>query len=176
VFAGMRSFALRLPDSSTEASDAARRLLTCNRHIFIPPVIPEKKTEQQTNEKSPGRRKDGAGGPVDRRKTGACLRDHTASIEGSEDTFKVYMANTFKAPHVVPPPPQGAHMDTKMQFLHYQLDRIGQKTEVLNGLLLLGSGAQERFEGGAHTLIYPFITLFFPYACSPSGLKEVLRP
>jgi hypothetical protein len=161
VFSGMRSFALRLPDSSSEASDAARRLLTCNRHIFIPPVIPENKTEKQTSEQSPGRRKHGAGDPVDRRKPGSCLRGgNQTSIEGSEDTFKVYMANTFKAPHVVPPPPQGANMDTKMQFLHYQLDRIGQKAEVLNGLLLLGSGAQERFEGGAHTLIYPLLLPF----------------
>jgi hypothetical protein len=42
-------------------------------------------------------------------------------------------------------PAADATMDTKMTFLHYQLDQIGTKKDILDGLQLLG----QRYQGGA---------------------------
>lgn len=35
-----------------------------------------------------------------------------------------------------------------MDFLHQQLDSLGVETPILNGLVLLGNGIKERFQGG----------------------------
>lgn len=46
------------------------------------------------------------------------------------------------------PPAKGAGVKDVIEFVKYQLDRIGQDTEILDGLLLLGAGRTERLEGG----------------------------
>ena len=48
----------------------------------------------------------------------------------------------------VPKPPPDADIDTRMEYLHYQLDCIGTDQEVLRGLKLLGAGRLERLQGG----------------------------
>ena len=47
------------------------------------------------------------------------------------------------------PPAEAASVDERIDFLHQQLDSIGGDADVLNGLVLLGSGTHERLQGGA---------------------------
>ena len=48
------------------------------------------------------------------------------------------------------PPAADAEADEKMDFIHEQLDSLGQETPVLNGLVLLGNGENDRIQGGMH--------------------------
>ena len=53
----------------------------------------------------------------------------------------------------VPKPPPDADIDTRMEYLHYQLDCIGTDRGVLRGLKLLGAGRLERLQGGASDVV-----------------------
>lgn len=52
-------------------------------------------------------------------------------------------------------PGEGAHVDTRMEFLNWQLDSIGIGTPLLRGLLLLGGSQHERIQGGAYLMYVP---------------------
>lgn len=54
----------------------------------------------------------------------------------------------FSTLRTVAPPPQNCSVKETMEFVKYQLNRIGMETEILDGLLLLGAGRTERLEGG----------------------------
>lgn len=60
------------------------------------------------------------------------------------DTFDI--SRTRAA--LLPPPAGNATVDEKMDFLHQQLDGIGTEMIILNGLVLLGHGDNERLQGG----------------------------
>lgn len=60
---------------------------------------------------------------------------------------------------VMPQPDEDAPIDEKMDFLHQQLDSIGLERPVLNGLVLLGNGDNERLQGGLLPSIYLFTSL-----------------
>ena len=47
------------------------------------------------------------------------------------------------------PPSDGAPVEQKKDFVHYQLDLIGTETSLLGGLHQLGDGCHERLQGGA---------------------------
>jgi hypothetical protein len=50
---------------------------------------------------------------------------------------------------LLPPPPTNASKSSLVDFLHRQLDTFGTGAEIMPGLLLLGSGDDERLRGGA---------------------------
>ena len=76
---------------------------------------------------------------------------HSATMNAddacTDDTVEEYM-QSGGLQTVVKPPSSVADIDTKMHFINYQLDCLGVGAEVLEGLVLLGGGAQERPEGG----------------------------
>ena len=49
------------------------------------------------------------------------------------------------------PPAQNSPIDQKMDFLQQQLDSIGTETPILDGLVLLGKGDNDRLQGGMLT-------------------------
>jgi hypothetical protein len=59
-------------------------------------------------------------------------------------------------------PSADASMDTKMTFLHYQLDQIGTEKDILDGLQLLGNGPLQRLQGGG---------ILLQHASRPSDTK-----
>jgi hypothetical protein len=63
------------------------------------------------------------------------------------------VVDTFDMPHqdapLLPPPLPDASSSLKVDFLHQQLDSFGTGAEIMPGLLLLGSGDDERLQGGA---------------------------
>jgi hypothetical protein len=66
------------------------------------------------------------------------------------------VVDTFDMTHqdrpLLPPPSPNASSSLKVDFLHQQLDSIGTNAEIMPGLLLLGSGDDERLQGGVHLL------------------------
>lgn len=61
------------------------------------------------------------------------------------DTFD--MSQTAAA--LLEPPTADATREDSIDFLHQQLDSIGAQRDILEGLVLLGSGSHERLQGGA---------------------------
>jgi hypothetical protein len=61
--------------------------------------------------------------------------------------------DTNELPHtaasLLPLPPAAASTSEKIQFLHQQLDSMGDDAEFLPGLIMLGGGNKERLQGGA---------------------------
>jgi hypothetical protein len=61
--------------------------------------------------------------------------------------------DTFELPHtaasLLPLPPATASRSERIAFMHQQLDSMGVDAEVFPGLILLGSGIQERLQGGS---------------------------
>lgn len=64
------------------------------------------------------------------------------------------MSSDFSKLRTMAPPPKGASGRDVMDFVKYQLDRIGREIEILDGLLLLGAGRTERLEGGVMTPLH----------------------
>lgn len=77
---------------------------------------------------------------VDLRPVGAL-----ASNREYGDTFDIVQTVRTQ----MPPPPPGAPVDQHMEFLHQQLDSLGSDRPLLDGLVLLGDGDNERLQGGA---------------------------
>jgi hypothetical protein len=61
--------------------------------------------------------------------------------------------DTFDMSHtgvsLLPVPAVDASISAKIDFMHQQLDSLGAEAEALPGLVLLGSGVEERLQGGA---------------------------
>jgi hypothetical protein len=71
-----------------------------------------------------------------------------AGTQGRVHTMDSMTTSDFSRLRTMTPPPKGADSKEIIEFVKYQLDRIGQETEILDGLLLLGGGRTERLEGG----------------------------
>jgi hypothetical protein len=56
---------------------------------------------------------------------------------------------SLTAAELRPPPDINASVEEKVEFLYKQLDSIGLERAILCGLLLLGSGRNQRIQGGA---------------------------
>ena len=67
-----------------------------------------------------------------------------ASSERTTDTFDI----EHTAAPLLPPPSCNAPLTHRVDFLQQQLDSIGTDTPILDGLVLLGSGYNERLQGG----------------------------
>jgi hypothetical protein len=70
-----------------------------------------------------------------------------AAAVGVPDTFD--MSHTGAS--LLPVPAADASISQRLDFMHQQLDSLGMEVEALPGLVLLGSGVEERFQGGAVT-------------------------
>lgn len=68
-----------------------------------------------------------------------------------KDTMDSFTSTDFSKLRTMKPPDAKASGKDIIEFVKYQLDRIGRDVEILDGLLLLGAGRTERLEGGAAT-------------------------
>lgn len=137
----MRSLAWRQLESAVKTADEASYNLHTTRHVFTPFRSPSK---TQVTPASPA-----TSDLYDKQQqqSRAHCHEKCQPLDVTEDTIEIYL-QSYK-PTVMSPPQIGATIQAKMQFMHCQLDSIGESVEVLNGLFLLGGGAQERLEGGA---------------------------
>jgi hypothetical protein len=73
-----------------------------------------------------------------------------APAPGVPDTFD--MSHTGIS--LLPAPAANASTSTRIDFMHQQLDSLGVEAEALPGLILMGSGVQERLQGGAVSFFF----------------------
>ena len=62
-----------------------------------------------------------------------------------KDTFDM----SYTAAPVMQPPEAHAPVHVRMDFMHQQLDSLGQEKAFLGDLISLGDGDNERLQGGA---------------------------
>jgi hypothetical protein len=74
------------------------------------------------------------------------------------------VTDTFDMSHTAASllPPPAASTSEKMDFMNQQLDSMGIDAEILPGLLLLGSGVDERMQGGS---AQPLLFHVFQWCC-----------
>jgi hypothetical protein len=68
-----------------------------------------------------------------------------ATSKAAVDTFDMSYAEATQ----MRAPDGNASLEEKMDFLQQQLDCVGTERPILDGLVLLGNGINERLEGGA---------------------------
>lgn len=152
-----RSLAWRQLQAAEDTSDSSSyHLHSPTRHVYTPFSGPLKgqlrvQTQTQTCTSSTRSTDPSNTQSAHPEHTGADKDDADADDAGlgacGGDTLDAYLQSSGPL-HVVPPPSSGADVNVKMQFLNYQLDSLGQSTDVLDGLLLNGGGPQDRLEGG----------------------------
>lgn len=76
-------------------------------------------------------------------------RGVSAARMGTPRTRSNTLAGTSTIGSPRPPPGPGDSLQTKMDFIHFQLDSFGGNREIMYGLVLLGGGVMYRFQGGA---------------------------
>ena len=81
------------------------------------------------------------------------MRADSSTVGSPRELHLSDYASTWHVP-TLPLPSEGASKADIMSFVHNQLDRIEasldpRHSEVLDGLVLLGSGPRERLQGGA---------------------------
>lgn len=91
--------------------------------------------------------------------------------ESAQDTFDLY--HCIDTP--LPPPADSAALVDKMDFLHQQLDSFGRDLPVLGSLLLLGSGDNQRRQGGMRFASdHQYNTYFYSLATMRNGYATYL--
>ena len=71
-----------------------------------------------------------------------------AELSQANDTMD---SADFSNLRTMEPPPKNCSVKDTMEFVEYQLNRIGRETEILDGLLPLGAGRTERLKGGTRS-------------------------
>jgi hypothetical protein len=64
---------------------------------------------------------------------------------------------TYTAVQLRPPSSPQTDLEGRMEFVQQQLDSIGTEKTILSGLRLLGSGRNQRLQGGALSASMPVL-------------------